>query len=447
MRMRAGDKQSEAEGWMTLVALAATMRSLRAGAPRVRGELAAGVSPAGCLVNRRRRHTIAHAAETTTTEASKPSQAEKAPERRKRALSGAQPTGILHLGNYYGAILNYVALQESHDAFYTIVDLHAITVAHDPKALRESTRTTAALYLASGVDPSKASIFVQSKVPAHAELAWLLQCATPMGWLERMIQFKEKSRKLKAMSEEAEAAGAGDAAADAAAQQPKGGVESVSCGLFTYPVLMAADILLYRADVVPVGEDQKQHIELTRDIANRVNDKFGGRKWKKRGGRGGRVLAVPEPYIPQVGARVMSLSDGTSKMSKSAESDLSRINLLDSPKDIMNKIKRAKTDTFEGLEYGNPERPEATNLLSLYKLATKQSMDDILQECGNMRWGEFKPRLGEALVESLRPLQAEYKALMDDPANIDTILDEGAEKASEVANQTVKDVKDAMGFV
>ena len=383
-------------------------------------------SPVGCCRTR---------ALSTASEPGPP--AEKKEERKKRVLSGAQPTGILHLGNYYGAIKNYVDLQDNQDAFYTIVDLHAITVNHDPKELRESTRMTAALYLASGVDPNKATIFVQSQVRAHTELTWLLQCATPIGWLERMIQYKEKSRKLRRVEE--------DENEDEEVKRKSR--ESVSTGLFTYPTLMAADILLYRADLVPVGEDQKQHIELTRDIASRINDKFGGRKWKKRGGRGGRVLTIPEPYIPPVGARIMSLQDGTSKMSKSAENDGSRINLLDTPKQIETKFKRAKTDLFEGLEFGNPERPEATNLLSIYQLATGQTKEQIVSECGSMRWSEFKPKLAEAVIASLEPLQSRYNELLADPAYLDGILKEGAEKAAAVADQTVTDVKDAMGFV
>jgi len=380
---------------------------------------------------------------TTSSEASASGDAKvdkPAVERRKRVLSGAQPTGILHLGNYYGALKNYVDLQDDQDAFYTIVDLHAITVAHDPKELREATKTTAALYLAAGVDPKKATIFVQSHVRAHTELAWLLQCATPIGWLERMIQFKEKSRKLRNQQQT-------EADAEADSQKGQKSQESVSTGLFTYPVLMAADILLYRADLVPVGEDQKQHIELTRDVAVRINDKYGGRKWKKRGGRGGRVLSLPEPYIPKVGARIMSLQDGTSKMSKSAENEGSRINLLDTPKQIETKFKRAKTDLFEGLEFGNPERPEATNLLSMYQLATGYSKESILQECGSMRWSEFKPKLAEAVIASLNPLQTRYKEIMDDPSYLESVLEEGAQKASAVADQTVNDVKDAMGFL
>ncbi|CAI7915118.1 unnamed protein product [Closterium sp. NIES-53] len=223
---------------------------------------------------------------------------------RKRLVSGVQPTGSIHLGNYLGAIKNWIPLQDECDTFLFVVDLHAITLPHDVDDLSRSSRTAAAMYLACGVDPSKATVFVQSHVRAHAELTWLLSCTTPMSWLNKMIQFKEKARKAG---------------------------EDVGTGLLTYPLLMAADILLYQCDVVPVGEDQRQHLELTRDVAARVNNLYGGRKWKKRGGRGGRVFKVPEAMIPPAGARIMSLTDGTSKMSKSAPSDMSRINLLDPP--------------------------------------------------------------------------------------------------------------------
>uniref|UniRef100_A0A1D1YAK8 tryptophan--tRNA ligase n=1 Tax=Anthurium amnicola TaxID=1678845 RepID=A0A1D1YAK8_9ARAE len=242
--------------------------------------------------------------------------------RKKRVVSGVQPTGSVHLGNYLGAIKNWISLQNTYETLFFIVDLHAITLQYDAQQLSEATRGTAAIYLACGVDVSKASVFVQSHVRAHVELMWLLSSATPIGWLNRMIQFKEKSRK------------AGD--------------ENVGVALLTYPVLMASDILLYQADFVPVGEDQKQHLELTRELAERVNYLFGGKKWKKLGGRGGSLFKVPEVLIPPTGARVMSLTDGRSKMSKSAPSDQSRINLLD-PKDVItNKIKRCKTDSFPG---------------------------------------------------------------------------------------------------
>jgi len=347
--------------------------------------------------------------------------------RRKRALSGVQPTGSIHLGNYFGAIRNYVALQETYEAFYCVVDLHAITSgAHEPSELAKATRTSAGIYLACGVDPSKASVFAQSHVPAHSELCWLLNCATPIGWLEKMIQFKEKARKAG---------------------------EDVSVGLLDYPVLMAADILLYKADVVPVGEDQRQHLELTRDIAQRVNGLYGGNKWKKMKGkapsgrsRGGDVLLVPEAFTPKEGGRVMSLTDGTAKMSKSNPAEGSRINILDTPDDIAKKIKRCKTDTIEGMEFGNPERPEANNLLTMYQLCTGLSQEQVIAACGSMRWGDFKPALTEAIIEHLAPIQSRYKIIMDDPAYLDGVLKEGADKANEVANLTIRDVRDALGF-
>jgi len=341
-------------------------------------------------------------------------------EQRKRVLSGVQPTGKLHLGNYLGAIKNWVGLQEQFEPFFCVVDLHAITAPHDPVELRNSTRTMAATYMAAGIDPSRATIFVQSHVSAHAELQWLLNCVTPIGWLNRMIQFKEKSRKQG---------------------------EEVRAGLLTYPVLMAADILLYQTDLVPVGEDQKQHLELTRDIAERVNNLYGGKGWKKRGGRGGRIFRIPEPMIPPAGARVMSLQDGTAKMSKSAENELSRVNLTDSPDIIANKIKRCKTDAFDGLEFDNPERPECTNLLTLYQLASGRSREEVLAECASMRWGTFKPLLTDALVEHLRPLQTKYTDLMSDVGYVDSVLLKGASHANETAQTTLNSCKDAMGFV
>lgn len=341
-------------------------------------------------------------------------------ERRKRLLSGVQPTGSLHLGNYFGAIRNWVTFQEQFDAFFCVVDLHAITVQpHDPKLLRESTLSSAAMYLASGIDPSRSSVFVQSHVRAHSELTWLLNCVTPLGWLHRMIQFKEKSVKAG---------------------------EDVGVGLLDYPVLMAADILLYQADLVPVGEDQRQHLELTRDIAGRVNNAYGGKKWKKRGGRGGRVFRVPEAYIPPAGARVMSLTDGTSKMSKSDPADGSRINLLDTPDVIANKVKRCKTDAADGLEFGNPDRPESNNLLTIYELSTGKSREDVIAEVGDLRWGEFKPLLAEAIIEHLRPIQEKYHEVRSDDGALELILERGAEDAAEVANQTVDDIRDALGF-
>lgn len=341
--------------------------------------------------------------------------------RKKRVVSGVQPTGSVHLGNYLGAIKNWVALQDSYETFFFIVDLHAITLPYEAPLLSKATRSTAAIYLACGVDSSKASIFVQSHVRAHVELMWLLSSSTPIGWLNRMIQFKEKSRK------------AGD--------------ENVGVALLTYPVLMASDILLYQSDLVPVGEDQTQHLELTREIAERVNNLYGGRKWKKLGGRGGLLFKVPEALIPPAGARVMSLTDGLSKMSKSAPSDQSRINLLD-PKDVIaNKIKRCKTDSFPGMEFDNPERPECRNLLSIYQIITGKTKEEVVSECQHMNWGTFKTILTEALIDHLQPIQVRYEEIMSDPAYLDNVLLEGAVKAAEIADITLNNVYQAMGFL
>ncbi|XP_021970027.1 tryptophan--tRNA ligase, chloroplastic/mitochondrial isoform X2 [Helianthus annuus] len=310
---------------------------------------------------------------------------------KRRIVSGVQPTGSIHLGNYLGAIKNWVSLQDTYETLFFIVDLHA------------------------------ASVFVQSHVRAHVELMWLLGSATPIGWLNRMIQFKEKSRK------------AGD--------------ENVGVALLTYPVLMASDILLYQSDLVPVGEDQKQHLELTRELAERVNHLYGGRKWKKLGGRGGLIFKVPEPLIPPAGARVMSLTDGLSKMSKSATSDLSRINLLDSKDAIANKIKRCKTDSFPGLEFDNPDRPECNNLLSIYQIITNKTKEEVAQECQSMNWGTFKPVLTDALIDHLQPIQARYEEIMSDTGYLDQVLAEGASKAADIADVTVSNVYQAMGFL
>ncbi|XP_019184951.1 PREDICTED: tryptophan--tRNA ligase, chloroplastic/mitochondrial-like [Ipomoea nil] len=340
---------------------------------------------------------------------------------KKRIVSGVQPTGSIHLGNYLGAIKNWIQLQDKYDTFFFIVDLHAITLPYDAPQLLKATKDTAALYLACGVDPSKSSVFVQSHVAAHVELMWLLSAVTPIGWLNKMIQFKEKSRK------------AGD--------------ENVGVALLTYPVLMASDILLYQSDLVPVGEDQKQHLELTRELAERVNNLYGGRKWKKLGGRGGPIFKVPEPLIPPAGARIMSLTDGLSKMSKSAPSDQSRINLLD-PKDVIaNKIKRCKTDALSRLEFDNPERPECNNLLSIYQLVSGKTKQEVAEECQNMNWGTFKPLLTDALVAHLHPIQVRYEEIMSDTTYLDEVLVKGARKASDVANVTLNNVYEAMGFL
>ncbi|RMH67905.1 MAG: tryptophan--tRNA ligase [Cyanobacteria bacterium J003] len=330
---------------------------------------------------------------------------------KKRVLSGVQPTGSLHLGNYLGAIRNWVAGQAEYENYFCVVDLHAITVPHDPAALAANTYTVAALYLACGIDPAHATIFVQSHVSAHAELTWLLNCITPLNWLEDMIQFKEKAVKQG---------------------------ENVAAGLLDYPVLMAADILLYDADLVPVGEDQKQHLELTRDIAARVNYLFARNQPP--------ILKLPEPLIPQAGARVMSLTDGTKKMSKSDPSELSRINLLDSPEEIRKKIKRCKTDPIRGLAFDDPDRPEANNLLSLYQVLTGKTKEAVAAECADMGWGQFKPLLTDAVIATLEPIQQRYNEIMADPSYLKDLLKKGQEQAASVANATLERVKLAFGF-
>ncbi len=330
---------------------------------------------------------------------------------KQRILSGIQPTGNLHLGNYLGAILTWVDLQEEYDTFLFMADLHAITVPHDPHRLATDTYKVAATYLACGIDPHQATIFVQSHLPAHAELAWLFNCITPLNWLERMIQFKEKAVKQG---------------------------ENVSIGLLDYPVLQAADILLYEPDLVPVGEDQKQHLELTRDIANRLNFQYGSEDQP--------ILKVPQPLIREAGARVMSLTDGSKKMSKSDPSEQSRIDLTDAPEVIVKKIKRAKTDPERGLWFDDPARPECHNLLNLYMLLSGQSKAAVAAECATMGWGQFKPLLAETAVTALAPIQETFHALMADRPYLDSLLKQGREKAAAVANLTLTRVKDALGY-
>lgn len=330
---------------------------------------------------------------------------------KKRVLSGVQPTGNLHLGNYLGAIRNWVEAQQDYDNYFCVVDLHAITVPHDPKQLADNSLGIAALYLACGIDLDHSTIFIQSHISAHSELAWLLNCVTPLNWLERMIQFKEKAVKQG---------------------------ENVSVGLLDYPVLMAADILLYDADLVPVGEDQKQHIELTRDIVIRINDQFGKKK--------APVLKSPAPLIRRDGARVMSLTDGTKKMSKSDPSELSRLNLLDTPAEIKKKIKRCKTDPAKGLEFDNPDRPECHNLLNLYMLLSGQSREAVAAECAEMGWGQFKPLLTETTIAALEPIQTRYHEIMSDRAMLEAILKAGREKANATAEVVLDRVKTALGF-
>ncbi len=329
---------------------------------------------------------------------------------KQRVLSGIQPTGNLHLGNYLGSIRNWVEHQYNYENYLCVVDLHAITAPHDPQALAANSYTLAATYLACGVSTEHANIFIQSHIPAHSELAWLLNCVTPLNWLQDMIQFKEKAIKQG---------------------------ENVNVGLLDYPVLMAADILLYQADKVPVGEDQKQHLELTRDIAARFNHQFA----KKQ-----PVLKLPQALIQTDGARIMSLTDGTRKMSKSDPSDLSRINLLDPPDLITKKIKKCKTDLDRGLSFDAIDRPECRNLLTLYMLMSGKSKDAVSEECRDLGWGQFKPLLTEATIEHLRPIQAKYQEVMADKTYLDSVLRDGKHQAAAIADRTLADVKAALGF-
>tara|TARA_B100000700_G_C15031970_1_gene851049 strand:- start:1522 stop:2544 length:1023 start_codon:yes stop_codon:yes gene_type:complete len=331
---------------------------------------------------------------------------------KKRVFSGVQPTGSLHLGNWLGAIKNWVDLQSSYETFFCVVDLHALTINHDPKELKENTLSTAALYIACGIDPQISSVFVQSHIPAHSELCWLLNCFTPMNWLERMIQFKEKSIKQG---------------------------ENVSIGLFDYPILMAADILLYSTDLVPVGEDQKQHLELARNIAQqRINSIYSKTKEP--------IFKVPEPLIIKEGAKIMSLIDGRKKMSKSDPNDGSRICLLDSPETIVKKIKKAKTDQIIGLEFGNIERPESDNLLSIYSILSGLGKESTAKEFENSGWGRFKPELTELIISSLKPIQSKYAELSKDYGEIKNILNKGAEKAENLACKSLEKLHRAIGI-
>ncbi len=329
----------------------------------------------------------------------------------KRILSGMQPTGVgLHLGNYLGALKPWVDTQQEAENFYCIVDLHAITVPQDPKEMHQATLELAAAYIASGLDARKSAIFVQSSVPAHAELGWMLNCHTPMGWLKRMTQFKDKAGKNS---------------------------ESIGTGLFTYPTLMAADILLYHATHVPVGEDQKQHVELTRDIAVSFNQKYGN------------VFTVPEPVIPKIAARVKSLRDGAKKMSKSDPSDASRINLSDSEDTIRNKIRGAKTDTgvMPSAGEGCKDRPEVENLVEIFAVLSGVSSDAVLDQFAGQQFSPFKNALADLLVDKIVPIGIRMTELLGDRGELLNILGQGRDKAAAIADKTLSEAKKAMGFV
>ncbi len=331
----------------------------------------------------------------------------------KKIFSGVQPTGNLHLGNYLGAIKNFVELNndKENNCIFCVVDLHAITVKQDKDQLKNNIRETTATFIASGIDPVKSIIFNQSEVPAHAEGSWILSCMAPMGWLNRMTQFKEKAGKHK---------------------------EKASVGLYIYPVLMASDILLYDASHVPVGEDQKQHLELTRDIAHKFNKDF----------KCDDFLKVPEPLIKKKFSRIMSLKDGLKKMSKSDSSDLSRINLTDSKDEIVNKIKKAKTDSFPipDDEQKLKSRPEAENLLGIYSSISNQTLEKTLDEFAGKNFSELKDELAEILSSEISPISEEIIKLTNDQRYLDKILLEGANKAEEIAGKKIKEMKEIIGF-
>ena len=323
---------------------------------------------------------------------------------KKRIFSGAQPTGQLHIGNYLGALKNWVALQDEYESFYCIVNLHAITLPQDPATLRQKTRDLARIYLAAGIDPERSTIFIQSDVPEHTELTWILACISRLGELERMTQFKDKG---------------------------KGNRERSSSGLLMYPVLMAADILLYQTDLVPVGQDQKQHLELTRDLAERFNRDFG------------ETFKLPDPYIPPVGAKIGSLQDPSKKMSKSDEDANGSIFLLDDADTITKKFKRAVTDSGTDIRF-DESRPAITNLLTIYHLLTGKSVEESEQHFAGKGYGQFKTDLAEAVVEFLKPFQERVKEY--DDATLDSILKTGAEKARSIAAETLADVYKKMGI-
>jgi tryptophanyl-tRNA synthetase len=332
-------------------------------------------------------------------------------EQKKRVLSGIQPSGNLTIGNYLGALQQWVAEQDVFECYFCVVDLHALTVPQNPDELRRKTREVAALYLAAGIDPDRSAVFVQSHVPAHTELNWLLTCLAPLGWLYRMTQFKDKSAK----------------------QQQ----DSVGAGLLNYPVLMAADILLYQASAVPVGDDQRQHLEFTRDIAQRFNHMYG------------ETFTIPEAMIPREGARIMGLDNPLAKMSKSEASEYHAIYLLDSPDVARKKIMRATTDSHRDILFSSdPERAGVNNLLTIYQALTGQSREEIEASFANARgYGDLKKTVADAVIDRLTPLQQRYNELMGEAGYLDTILAQGAERARAVADKTLADVRERIGLV
>jgi tryptophanyl-tRNA synthetase len=325
-------------------------------------------------------------------------------------LSGMQPSAAsLHLGNYLGALTQWVKMQDDFNAFYVIVDLHAITVAQDPNELRQNTRRTAAQYIAAGIDPSKSALFVQSHVPAHAQLAWVLNCITGFGEASRMTQFKDKSQK--------------------------GGADNSSVGLFTYPILQAADILLYQPKAVPVGEDQRQHLELTRDLASRFNSRFG------------KTFEIPEAHILKETAKIYDLQEPTAKMSKSAQDPKGLVNLMDEPSVIAKKIKGAVTDTDGEIRFDREAKPGVSNLIGIYSAITGESIESFTSSLQGQGYGALKTAVADAVVAALDPIRLRAQELLADPAELDRLLAQGAAKANQIAERTLSDVYDKLGFV
>ena len=327
---------------------------------------------------------------------------------KKVILSGIQATGNLTLGNYIGALKNFVKMQDEYDCYYMIANLHALTVRRDPEELRNNTLKIIATYIAAGIDPEKSAIFIQSQVPAHAELSWVLNCYTYMGELSRMTQFKDKSEKHQ---------------------------DNINSGLFTYPVLMASDILLYQADLVPTGEDQKQHIEITRDIAGRFNKIYG------------ETFKVPAPYIPKVGARIMGLQDPKSKMSKSSTIPNDSIFLIDTPEEIMKKIKKAVTDSEGIVKYDEENKPGISNLMEIYGIIENKTMDEIEKEFEGKNYGIFKQEVANSIIKELEPFHKKYNELMNNPQYLEEMCKKGAEKAQKIANETLKQVYEKIGII
>ena len=328
--------------------------------------------------------------------------------KKKVILSGIQATGNLTLGNYIGALKNFAKLQDEYDCYYMIANLHALTVRRDPEELRTNTLKIIATYIAAGIDPDKSCIFIQSQVPEHSELTWVLNCYTYMGELNRMTQFKDKSAKH---------------------------ADNINSGLFTYPVLMASDILLYQPDLVPTGDDQKQHVEITRNIAERFNNLYG------------KTFEVPNPYIPKIGARIMGLQDPTSKMSKSTTNPNDSIFLIDTPEEITKKIKKAVTDSEGIVRYDVENKPGISNLMEIYGIIEEKSIEDIEKEFEGKNYGIFKQEVANSIIRCLEPFHKKYNELMENPEYLEQICEKGAKKARTIAGETLKEVYEKIGII